>query len=75
MAQQYPIFQHRDGGVYLKLCEAIHTENNEPLTIYACAASGEVFARPTAMFNQPGRFTAIPYITDKATRKKLRLVP
>jgi hypothetical protein len=74
MPRQFRIFQHRDGGVYLKLYEAKHTETGEDLVIYACASSGDIWARPKAMFEEEGRFTEVPYIADKATRQKLKLL-
>lgn len=70
-----PIFQHRDGGLYLKLYEATHSETGEPMVVYACAASGDVWVRPKAMFDEPERFKPVPYIEDRIIRKSLKLVP
>lgn len=75
-------YQHFKGGVYVKLCEAKHSENKEELVIYACASSGEIFARPKNMFyenvekeNYTGpRFIKIPPIVSKDKRKKLRVI-
>ena len=50
--RQLPTYQHYKGGLYLKLHEAFHTETEETLVIYACAASGMVFARPKASFDE-----------------------
>jgi hypothetical protein len=75
MGRPFTVYQHRDGGLYLKLTEAKHSETGEALVIYICAASGDVWARPKAMFEEPGRFTEIPYITDRGARKALKLLP
>jgi len=45
-----PTHRHYKGGLYRKIGEGIHTETVEPLTFYD-NAKGELFARPTAMFN------------------------
>lgn len=76
------VYQHFKGGIYIKLCEARHSENGETLVIYSCASSGEIFARPKSMFyshveteNYKGpRFIIIPPIISKESRKKLRLI-
>ena len=78
--RQYSTYRHYTGGIYLKLAEALHTETEEALTVYACAVSGMVFCRPTAMFNetitegsyQGPRFIPLPENTTKAQRKSLR---
>ena len=75
MSRQFPVYQHRDGGLYLKLTEAKHSETGEMLVVYICAVSGDVWARPKAMFEEPGRFTEVPYVADKAARKQLRILP
>lgn len=79
-ARQFQTYQHFRGGVYLKLAEAIHTETGEALTVYACAVSGTVFCRPTAMFNEivtedgytGPRFMPMPPNTTKAQRHTLK---
>jgi len=43
-------YKHYKGGLYVKLHEALHTETNEELVVYACAVRGEVFARPKSQF-------------------------
>lgn len=50
LQRQFSTFQHYKGGVYLKLCEAMHTETEEAMVVYACAVSGMVFCRPKKMF-------------------------
>lgn len=76
------VYQHFKGGLYIKLYEAIHTETNEIMVVYVCAASGEVFVRPKEMFyenvdksNYSGpRFRKVPYIAAKAERKNLKIL-
>jgi hypothetical protein len=66
-------YQHFKGGLYIKLCEAKHTESEETLVIYASAVTGEVYARPKSMFygqvekeNYKGpRFIVIPPFTAR----------
>lgn len=66
-------YTHYKGGKYLKMHEALHTETEEVLVVYACAKSGRVFARPKAMFeenvivdNKPlPRFEKIAYTPEK----------
>ena len=75
-------YQHFKGGIYVKLCEARHSETEETLVVYACAASGEIFARPKAMFYgqvevegyKGPRFIVIPPIMAKEQRKQLRFI-
>jgi hypothetical protein len=69
------VFQHREGGLYLKLHEATHSETGEIMVVYACAASGDIWVRPKAMFDEPVRFKPVPYVEDRAVRKSLKLVP
>jgi len=74
-------YQHFKGGIYVKLCEAKHSETGEMLVIYACAVSGEIFARPKAMFYEHvetegysgPRFIVIPPISSKESKKKLKV--
>ena len=78
--RQFSTFQHYRGGVYFKLCEALHTETEELMTVYACAVSGRVFCRPTAMFNEMitedgyhgPRFIPMPEPTTREQRKSLK---
>lgn len=78
--RQFSTYQHHKGGVYIKLAEAIHTETNEPLTVYTCAVSGMVFCRPTESFNEVineggysgPRFIPLPSDTTKSQRKSLK---
>lgn len=79
-SRQFPTYQHYKGGIYLKVCEAMHTETEESLTVYICAVSGTAFCRPTAMFNEivtedgytGPRFIPMPPHTTKAQRKTLK---
>lgn len=74
---QFETYQHYKGGLYFKLCEALHTETEETLVVYACAVRGEVFCRPKDMFyaditegNYSGpRFRLIPRNLDKESAK------
>lgn len=75
MGRPFEVYQHRDGGLYTKLCEAKHSETGEELVVYLCAASGDVWARPKAMFEEPERFKPVPYMADRAVRKSLKLLP
>lgn len=68
------VYQHRDGGLYLKLHEATHTETGEAMVVYACAASGDIWVRPKVMFEEEGRFMPVPYTEDRAVRKSLKLI-
>ncbi len=45
------------------------------MVVYACAASGDIWVRPKAMFDEPVRFKPVPYVEDRAVRKSLKLVP
>jgi len=78
--QQFETFIHTKGGVYLKLCEARHSETLEELIVYIDVAGGDVFCRPKEMFyeeveNTDGtkspRFQKLPYIKDRDKRKEL----
>jgi hypothetical protein len=81
--RQFATYRHYRGGVYVKLCEAEHTETGEILVIYTCAVSGAVFCRPKAMFEESitteeytgPRFTPFPQTTTKAIRKSLKYDP
>lgn len=77
--RQFGTYQHYKGGIYLKLCEALHTETDETLVVYVCAVSGRTFCRPKAMFeenlhedgyNGP-RFLPLPNDTERQERKKV----
>lgn len=48
----YQTYQHYKGGLYLKLCDALHTETDEMMTVYICTVRGAVFTRPKAMFDE-----------------------
>lgn len=75
-------YQHFKGGIYIKLCEAQHSETQESLVVYACAVSGEIFARPKTMFYDQvenetykgPRFIVIPPMMAKEQAKKLRFI-
>lgn len=57
MARSGIVYLHiKSGKCYLTLLEeVIHTETQEPLTVYS-NAMGKLFARPSAMFHD-GRFS------------------
>ncbi|HNQ91427.1 MAG TPA: DUF1653 domain-containing protein [Alphaproteobacteria bacterium] len=66
--QPFETYRHYKGGLYIKLCEGLHTETDEELVVYACAVRGEVFCRPKDQFYADinencysgPRFTLIP---------------
>jgi hypothetical protein len=55
--------RHYKGGLYQKLFDAVHTETEEPMTVYR-TPDGRAWCRPKAMFDgEVGgvpRFAAIP---------------
>jgi hypothetical protein len=53
-----PTHRHYKGGLYQLLGQAKHTETEEELTIYR-DSDGNYWARPRAMFDEPGRFTPL----------------
>ena len=60
--QQVATHRHYKGGLYRMIGrDAILTEQPDagPHVVYANEA-GEIFVRPQAMFDEPGRFTALP---------------
>jgi len=76
--RQFQPYRHYKGGLYLKMCEARHSETDEIMVVYTCAVSGDVFCRPQHMFYdevewegrlQP-RFAPVAYVTDKDERKQ-----
>lgn len=77
--RQFKTFQHYKGGLYTKLCEALHTETEETLIVYVCAVSGQTFCRPKAMFEETvcegsyvgPRFIPLPDGTARDERKKI----
>lgn len=81
--RQFQTYQHHKGGIYVKLCEALHTETEEIMVIYTCALSGAVYCRPKAMFDEivttpeytGPRFIPLPQTTTKAQRQGLRYEP
>lgn len=81
--RQFQTYRHYKGGVYIKLCEAMHTETEEQMVIYTCAVSGTVFCRPKTMFEETvtegaysgPRFTPFPNDTTKAQRQSLKYDP
>ncbi len=80
MQRQIQTYRHFKGGVYWKIGEALHTETEEELVVYACAVSGILFCRPKKMFeeivDQDGytgpRFVPLPDDTTKEQRKSLK---
>lgn len=78
--RQFKTYQHYKGGLYLRLCDAEHTETGEVLAIYVCAISGRTFCRPKAMFEENlstpdysgPRFILLPEGTGKEERKAVR---
>lgn len=75
-------YQHFKGGIYIKLCEAQHTEAEDTLVIYACGISGQIYARPKSMFYgqiktdryKGPRFIVIPPMMAKEEAKKVRFI-
>ncbi len=73
-------YQHYKGGLYIKLHEALHTETNETMVVYACAVRGEVFCRPKDIFfshvnddNYSGpRFIPVPSLDKQGARDFLK---
>lgn len=76
------VYQHFKGGLYVKLCEATHSETEEKLVVYACASSGQIFCRPKDMFYDiidkdkyhGPRFKKVPDIVSKSERKNLKII-
>lgn len=59
--------RHRKGGLYTVLCQANQSETGELLTIYV-GEDGQVWARPSEMFND-GRFApAVTQVEHRAVR-------
>ncbi len=54
------LYRHKKGGLYLRLCEARHTETGELLTVYI-GITGP-WCRPSGMFTD-GRFAKISVFT------------
>lgn len=48
----YQTYQHYKGGMYLKLCDALHSETDEMMTVYVCTVRGTIYTRPKAMFDE-----------------------
>lgn len=73
-------YQHHKGGLYIKLYEALHTETNEMMVVYACAVRGGVYVRPKDMFyetiSEDGytgpRFTPVPELNKEEAREFLK---
>lgn len=82
MSNMLNTYQHFKGGLYIKLCEAQHTETDETLVVYTCAVTGKIYARPKAMFYgqvekedyKGPRFIVIPPMMAKEQAKKLRFI-
>ncbi len=49
-------YQHFEGGVFLKLCEAKHGLSQEEMVVYACATTGEISVLPKNVFYQQMRY-------------------
>lgn len=47
---KYKLYEHFKGGTYIKLNEALNTETNQTMVVYASVSSGKVFTRPKIMF-------------------------
>ena len=58
MHQKY--LHNKTGDAYEKIGEGLHTETMEPLVFYRRIADGTLWARPSSMFYEPGRFTPYP---------------
>lgn len=53
------LYRHeKTGGVYQVICNAQLEKTGEPVIVYSNVATGEVWVRPAAEFND-GRFTRI----------------
>lgn len=50
MAGQEPTHRHYKGGLYTWIGEALHSETEEPLTVYL-SADGRMWCRPAEMFH------------------------
>lgn len=80
MSNNLTTYQHYKGGIYIKLCEAIHSESKETLVIYVCSVGGQIYARPKSMFyeqvkkdNYKGpRFIVIPPVV--ANKAKIEII-
>lgn len=80
--RQFETFQHYKGGLYLKLGEARHCDTEEVLVVYVCAVSGDMWARPKAMFEGTlehegrtvRRFMPVPYTDDKEVKKRAAIL-
>lgn len=67
--RQFQSYRHYKGGLYVKMCEALHTETDELMVIYTSAATGQIFCRSKAMFEDSvttetytgPRFTPLPH--------------
>lgn len=53
-----PTHRHYKGGEYRVICEAKHTERQGMLIIYE-DEFGNIWARPSLLFNYPGRFVPV----------------
>lgn len=81
--RQFNTYQHYKGGIYVKLCEALGTEDEQTYVVYTCVLSGRTYCRPKAMFEEvvttPGytgpRFIPLPQTTTKTQRQSLRYDP
>lgn len=75
------VYQHFKGGLYIKLCESKHSENNEELVTYVNVTTGEIWTRPKKMFYEivekkdykGPRFIKVPPVL-KNNGQKLRII-
>lgn len=44
------LYQHFKGGFYVLLCEALHSETQEPMVVYQSCETGKIWVRPKVMF-------------------------
>lgn len=73
-------YRHHKGGLYIKLHEALHTETNEMMVVYACCITGGVFVRPKDMFYETiskdgytgPRFAPVPDMNREQAKEFLK---
>lgn len=77
LPRTYKTYRHYKGGLYLKLCDALHTETEQMMTVYVCAVRGTVFTRPKVIFDETVTTTDytgprfIP-VTDELTKDQAK---
>jgi hypothetical protein len=51
-ADQAPLYRHYKGGLYRKLGVVTHSETEESLVLYRAEATGRLWVRPAAMWDE-----------------------